>query len=135
LAGVPADDVPAVSVLADRAASLVTLYCESYRRRAAVVAVGAVVYVVVPLTDGDDAGALAALASGICQRTADALHADLRAGIGRTVAGIADLLTSRRDADRVLRALADSPTAGPVATVDSVRPRVVLQYLHELAAA
>jgi hypothetical protein len=128
------DDVPAVSVLAERAASMVTLYCESYRRRAAVVAVGPVVYVVVPDTDGGEAG-LHALATGICERTAEALHVDLRVGIGASVATISELLASRRDADRVLRALAADPAAGPVATVDTVRPRVVLQYLQELSAA
>jgi DNA-binding PucR family transcriptional regulator len=91
------------------------------------------VYVVVPNADGDES--LAHLADGICDRTADALHAELRAGIGRTVSSISDLLVSRRDAEHVLRALAADPSAGTVATVDTVRPRVVLQYLEELAEA
>jgi DNA-binding PucR family transcriptional regulator len=128
-------DVAAVSVLAERAASLVTLYCESYRRQAAAVAVGSVVYVVVPLTDPDDRARLPALASGILERAAEALHVELRAGIGRTVPALAHLLDSRREADRVLRALSATPWAGPVATVDDVRSRVVLDQLQELAAA
>jgi hypothetical protein len=128
-------DVAAVSVLAERAASLVALYCESYRRKAVAVAIGAVVYMVVPLVDADDRGRLPALARGILDRAEEALHLELRAGIGRTVPALAQLLDSRREADRVLRALAVTPTAGAVATVDDVRARVVLDQLRELAAA
>jgi hypothetical protein len=130
---VDAGEVAAISVLADRAASLVTLYCESYRRQAAAVAVGPVIYVLVPLADADDRARLPALAAGIRERAAEALHLQLRAGIGRTVPGLAWLLDSRREADRVLRALAATPWAGPVATVDGVRARVVLDQLRELA--
>jgi hypothetical protein len=130
----PADEA-AVSVLADRTASLVTLYCESYRRQAAAVAASRVVYVVVPLVDGDDRDRLPALAAGIRDRVQEALHVDLRAAIGRTVTGLAGLLDSRREADRVLRALSAASAAGAVATVDSVRARVVLDQLAELAAA
>jgi DNA-binding PucR family transcriptional regulator len=97
--------------------------------------VGSVVYVVVPLTDPDDRARLPALASGILERAAEALHVELRAGIGRTVPALAHLLDSRREADRVLRALSATPWAGPVATVDDVRSRVVLDQLQELAAA
>jgi DNA-binding PucR family transcriptional regulator len=59
----------------------------------------------------------------------------MRAGIGRTVPVLAQLLDSRREADRVLRALAATPSAGPVAAVDDVRARVVLDQLRELAVA
>ena len=127
-------DVAAESVLAERAASLVTLYCESYRRQAVAVALGPIVYVVVPLADADDRERLPALANGIRERAAEALHLELRAGIGETVAGVTGLLDSRRQADRVLRALANTPWVGPVATVDQVRSRVVLGQLQELAA-
>src|SRR5205085_7069829 len=88
----------------------------------------------VPHADASDREKLPALADGICVRIADALRADVRAGIGRTVAKIDDLLESRREADRVLRAVAGTPGAGTVATADSVRSRVVVQYLQELAA-
>jgi len=128
-------DVAAVSVLAERVASLVTLYCESYRREAAAVAIGAVVYMVVPLADADDRARLPALARGIIERADEALHLEMRAGIGRTVPTFAQLLDSRREADRVLRAMAATPSAGPVATVDHVRARVVLDQLRDLAVA
>jgi len=130
-----AADVAAISVLADRAASLVTLYCESYRRQAAAVAMGSLIYVVVPLVAGDDRARLPVLALGIVDRADEALHARLRAGIGRTVPSVAGLLASRHEADRVLRAMAVRDWPGPVATVDDVRAHVVLGQLQELAAA
>jgi hypothetical protein len=128
-------EVAAVAVLADRAASLVTLYCESYRRQAAAVAVGPVIYLVVPLADAEDRARLPALAAGIVERAAEALHVPVRAGVGQTVPSLAGLLASRREADRVLRAMAGAGWPGPVATVDDVRSRVVLHQLQELAAA
>ncbi|MBV8961245.1 MAG: helix-turn-helix domain-containing protein [Actinobacteria bacterium] len=128
-------DVAAMSVLADRAASLVTLYCESYRRQAAVVAMGSLIYVVVPAADGDDRGRLPALAQGIVDRADEALHARVRAGIGSTVPSVAGLLASRQEADRVLRAMAARAWPGAVASVDDVRAHVVLDQLQELAAA
>jgi hypothetical protein len=132
---VDAGDVAAVSVVADRAASLITLYCESYRRQAAAVAVGPVVYVVVPQVDADDRGRLPALAAGIIERAAEALHVQLRSGIGETVPAVSGLLASRREADRVLRAMEATAWSAPAATVDDVRAHVVLHQLQELAAA
>jgi hypothetical protein len=123
------------SAVADRAAGMVSLYCESYRRRAAVVAIGRIVYVLVPLIDGDDEDRLVALASGICERIREALHVEPSAGIGRRVASIDGLRESQREADRVLRALRGVAGAGPVATADAVRSRVVLQFLQEVAAS
>jgi hypothetical protein len=128
-------DAAAGSALADRVASLVALYCESYRRPAAAVGVGSLVYLLTPTDDDEDRARLPALARGVVDRAAEALQVDLRAGIGATVPGLAALVESRHEADRVLRALAASPDAGPVATVSDVGARVVLQRLQELAAA
>ena len=127
-------DTAGVAVVTDRAASLITLYCESYRRQAAVVAMGSIVYVLVLHAEREEVERLATLAAGICDRVADALHTEVRAAIGRTVDTIAELLASRSESDRVLRAMAVTPVAGSVATADSVRGRVILDYLQELAA-
>ncbi|MEY2478142.1 MAG: hypothetical protein QOG87_3457 [Actinomycetota bacterium] len=128
------DDQAAAAAVADRVASLVTLYCESYRRPATAVAVGPLVYLLTPTGDPEDRGRLPALARGVTERAAEALQVELRAAIGATVPGLPGLVESRDEADRVLRALAASPHAGPVATADEVRARVVLQRLQELAA-
>ena len=125
-------DLAAIAVDSDRAAGLVALYCEAYRVRAAVVAVGPAVYAVV--IGEPDADQLASMARGICERATETLHIELRAGVGRSVAGWPDVLASRQEADRVLRALAETPGGGPVATVDSVRARIVLHRVRELAA-
>jgi DNA-binding PucR family transcriptional regulator len=127
-------DPAASSALADRVASLVTLYCESYRRPATAVAVGPVVYLLTPTPDAEDRARLPAFAGGVIERAAEALQLDLRAAVGATVPALSALVESRQEADRVLRALAASPAVGPVATVDVVRARVVLQRLQELAA-
>jgi hypothetical protein len=128
-------DVAAIAMLAERTVSLITLYCESYRRQAAAVALGPVIYLLVPHADAGDRERLPALATAIVERAAEALNVHLRAGVGGTVETLAQLLASRDEADRVLRALATAPAAPPVATVDAVRSRVVLHRLQELAAA
>jgi DNA-binding PucR family transcriptional regulator len=127
-------DDAAASALADRVASLLTLYCESYRRPATAVAVGPLVYLLTPAGDGEDRDRLRALAAGVIERAAEALQVELRAAIGATVPGLSALAVSRAEADRVLRALSASTGAGAVASVDDVRARVVLQRLQELAA-
>jgi hypothetical protein len=127
-------DPAAASALADRVASLVTLYCESYRRPATAVAVGPLVYLLTPTVDAGERERLPALARGVIDRAGEALQVNLRAAIGATVPGLPALVESRDEADRVLRALAAAPDSGPIATVDDVRARVVLQRLQELAA-
>jgi PucR-like helix-turn-helix protein/diguanylate cyclase with GGDEF domain len=133
--GEPDAEPAAVSVIADRSASMVTLYCESYRRHAAVVAIGGVVYMLMPHADAEDSARLPAFVAGICERIRDATHCDVRAGVGATVTPISRLRESRDEADRVRRALAVTPWAGPVATAAAVRAPLVLQYLKDLAAA
>lgn len=114
---------------AERVAGLIALYCEAYRRQATAVALGSRVYVLLP---GDnEPGPLVKLAADICERTETALDVNLRAGIGRTVKGLARTAEARREADLAL--LAGGP-AGTVSHIEDVRPRAVLQELVELAA-
>jgi DNA-binding PucR family transcriptional regulator len=84
--------------------------------------------------DAGERERLPALARGVIDRAGEALQVNLRAAIGATVPGLPALVESRDEADRVLRALAAAPDSGPIATVDDVRARVVLQRLQELAA-
>lgn len=126
------EDTAAVAVAADRAAGLVALYCESYRRRAAVVAIGATVYVLLPHDDDTERDRLASFAASAADRIDEALPGDVRVAIGRTVPSLAGLLESRAEADRVLRAMATT-SAGRVGSAESVRAEYVLEYLKELA--
>jgi DNA-binding PucR family transcriptional regulator len=118
----------AVSRLADLAA----VYCESYRHWSACAATASRVYAVVSADDRDDNAAPTALATAILGRAGQALRVDVRAGIGSVVAAASDLVTSRREADEVLDVLAAGP-AGSVASIGSVRSKVILHRLTQLA--
>jgi DNA-binding PucR family transcriptional regulator len=88
------------------------------------------VYALVPLARGDGPGSLLTLAEAIVTRAAEALSVDLRAGVGSTVASLAELASCRGEADAVLDVLGAGPRA---ATVDHVRAQVVLHRLSQLA--
>lgn len=128
-------DLAAIAVQAERAVSLIALHCEAYRRQAAAVAIGRVVHVLLPEPMEPDRTRLTRFVRDLVERTSDAMRMGLRAAVGSTVAGVADLAASHREATRVLRAMREigSP-AGTVATVDDVRSRMLLLELDDLAA-
>jgi len=113
-----------------RAVDLVALSCESYRRRAVVVAIGPVVYALVPDDTTPDRDRLTALAADVTDRLSGTLRTDVRAGIGSTRAGLAEVAASRRHADQVLDVLTQ---AGDVAAIEQVRSQTVLASLRMLA--
>jgi sugar diacid utilization regulator len=121
-------------VQAQRAADLVALYCESYRRRAACVAIGGAVYVLLPEVGQDGRERLVALIETLVQRAHESLRIRLRSGVGSTVAGLAQVAGSRREADQAARALIDDPRGRTVADIDQVRSRVILRELADVAA-
>jgi hypothetical protein len=124
---------PAASLMAaGRVADLVAVYCESYRRRAACAAAGTRVYALVPADAEAGAEPFVALADAIVGRARQALRVELRAGVGSAVAGLDDVVASRREADDVLDVLAASGDR-TVAGIDDVRPQVVLHRLGQLA--
>lgn len=151
-ATVMAFDLPATeraerAVRLDRAVNLVALYCESLQRQAACVVLGGVIYALMPAAgplrrsaagescadDGARAG-LVVLAGEIVARLSLALGTAVRAAVGSTVADIADVGTSRREADMVLRVLTTRPRATNVGDIDDLRSGVVLAELSDLAA-
>ncbi|WP_405872315.1 PucR family transcriptional regulator [Streptomyces sp. NBC_00005] len=69
------------------------------------------------------------LAQDIVARAGQALRVPVRAALGEVVAGPAQAVRSREDAELVLRVLGPDL---PVATVDEVRPRVTLLRLAEV---
>lgn len=125
-----ADDAAAV-MRAQRVADLVAVYCESYRRQAACAVSGSRVYALVPALTTDGGDAAATLAEAIVARAGQALRVRLRAGVGSTVSGLAGVVESRREADRVLDVL--TAAAEQVATIDQVRARVILDRLRRIA--
>ncbi len=120
------------AVVADRAVNLITVHCEAYRRQATSVAEGRVVYVLLPNRAPTVPERLMSFVTGVVEQITDALKVQARAGIGPTVP-LARVLESRRDADRVLAALAHARHPGPVAHIDDVRSHAILLELRDLA--
>lgn len=125
-------DAATAAMWAERVADLVALYCESYRRRASCAVARGRVYALVPLARGDDPGSVLALAEAMVERAAEAMSIGLRAGVGSTVAGMAEVSASRAEADDVLDVMGPEPRA---ATIDHVRAQVVLHRLDRLVAS
>ncbi len=121
-------------LVAGRALNLITVYCEAFHRRAISVAEGHIVYALLADRAPPGPERLTAFASGIVKELAEACNAEVRAGIGPTVAGLAGALDSKRDADQALRAGADARHPRPVAHIDDVRSRAILLELCDLAA-
>lgn len=125
------DEVDA-AVVAQRLADLVAVYCESYRRRAACVVDRSRVYALVPLDASGADDAARALAGSVVERARHALRTPVRAGLGSVVTDLDAIAVCRREADEVLDATAQQADAS-VASIDSVRPQVVLRRLVALA--
>ena len=117
---------------ASRLADLAAVYCESYRHWSACAATANRVYAVVSGDEADEAAAPTALAAAILQRGGQALRLDLRAGVGSAVGSLDELVRSRREADEVLDVLG-SASPGTVASIGSVRSKVILHRLTQLA--
>lgn len=120
-------------VAMNRAASVITLYAEVYRRHATAVVVDDIIYVLLPTAADADRARLMSFANNVAQRAQTVTRAPVRVGIGTTVAELRDLHRSRDDADEVLRVLR---SAGDykAAHVDEVRGRMALLRLQDLAA-
>jgi hypothetical protein len=126
LAGEPED----AALRSERARDLIALYCESFRRKAASVAIGPVVYVLIPEVADPERARLVALAGDIIERVRGPLQTEVSAGIGATLQGLASVRASRRQADAVLQVLAGP---GVVGTIESHRPATILSSLRASA--
>jgi len=121
-----------LTALAERAAGIISLHCEAFRRQAATVAMGTSVYVLLPHADALDREALLTFVGSVAERSMEALRARLVVAVGSTVA-MADVAASRLEADRVLRALRLEGRSRSVATIAEVRSTATLLDLHDLA--
>jgi hypothetical protein len=126
-------DAAAATLSGERIEGLMALYLQAYRYDALCATLENRVYVVVASSEPPSAERVERLATGLVENVRRGPRVTLRAGIGTTVAGLERLPESRRDADSVLRALAEDPEAPTVATLDAVRSRVILAALRDLA--
>ncbi|MHB8341617.1 MAG: PucR family transcriptional regulator, partial [Mycobacteriales bacterium] len=120
------------AVRAQRTADLVALHCETYRRAAACVSIGATVYVLLPGGSAEDQR-VRTLVETLVHRVHQALRVGVRAGISAVHPGLAAAATARREADQAVRALEGDPRGRLVAAIDDVRARVVLRELADHA--
>lgn len=143
-------DVPAYAVMAvavtgvdlserlarmERVASLVALFSEGFRRSACHVREHERIYALLPLYAETDADAVVALAHRLRQRVRDALAADVRIAVSRTVTEPAEIPVARRDADQVLEVLLADEHAAGVAVYDDVAGRVLVHAVREVMGA
>lgn len=125
-------DPAAVVSQTGRLVNLISVYCEAYRRQAASVAIGPVVYLLLSLPDRGRTEART-LAADILERTREALPTRLRAGVGSTVEGVREVASSRWEADQALRILAAVDGDRDLAHIDDVRTHAVLLELRDVA--
>jgi hypothetical protein len=127
------DDVAAATAGGERIEGLMALYLQAYRYDAVCAALEGRVYVVVADAEPPAPERLLRLATGLVDNVRRGPRMTLRGAIGGTVAGLGGVLASRRDADSVLRVLAEDGHAPAVAALDAVRSRVILAELRDLA--
>lgn len=120
------------TAIADRVVSTVTIHCEAFRRRAAVVAEGHVVYVLLPEVTEPAPDRLVSFAESMVEHLRATLKVTARVGIGATTHGLGGLLGSRGEADQALRVLAVASDRS-VAHIDDVRSGATLLALRDLA--
>lgn len=124
---------PEAAVRAQRAASLVALHFEAFRRRSACVAIGATVYALLPVDGPGPPERLRELVETVVRRAAESLHLPLKAGLGRPVPGLDEVTRAKREADQAVQVLVAGPEGQVVGDIDELRPRVILAELAELA--
>jgi DNA-binding PucR family transcriptional regulator len=120
-------------VLRQRVVAVVALYAEVYRRSAATVALGDVVYLLFPTAEGLQRARLLQLATDLTEQIENAVKVPVRAGVGMTVRHLSDVHESRAEADRVLDALRRSSVGPRVADAAEVHSQIALAHLEDLA--
>ncbi|PRX44557.1 CdaR family transcriptional regulator [Prauserella shujinwangii] len=117
-------DRPAHELHRVEAIDMVSMHLASYRRGALVGASGSRIYGVLPGVAGDaDTRQLGALVADIALILRRRTGVRVQAGIGSPVTGLAEVVTSRAEADRVLDAMGSDRVA---ATIADLRAEVLL---------
>jgi DNA-binding PucR family transcriptional regulator len=128
------DEGPAGALDAERVLSVIALYCEDAHTDAMCAIVDDRFWAVIPTERRNNARErTVALARRIVERVDGAIGVQLVAGVGTTVAGVADVPRSRRAAEQALEVIAAREGADPVAHIEDVRAHAVLFELLHLA--
>jgi len=117
------------------AVGLVSVHAAARHRSAVVAVIGDRVYALLPeLTRGIAPAALLGWAQEITDAARHHLSAPLRGAVGRVVPTLASAADSRREADRVLDAMADGRVTAEVAALPEVQAEVLLGETLSLLA-
>jgi sugar diacid utilization regulator len=117
----------------ERTRDVISLYLESFHRRALCTPIGNSILGLVPSQKGQADTRLDGLCRRIIDQAASSLGVRLRAGIGSTVSPIAEVPKSREEAERVLQVLTNRATDQDLASIDEVRADSILVELREIA--
>jgi DNA-binding PucR family transcriptional regulator len=125
------DEVGALD--AERVLSVIALYCEDAHTDAMCATVDDRFWAVLPTERRNARERTVALARRIVERVDRAIGVQLLAGVGTTVADVAEVSRSRRAAEQALEVIAAREGADPVAHIEDVRAHAVLFELLHLA--
>jgi hypothetical protein len=124
------DDDVELSLKRARAIDMITVACEAFRRRVVCTWVGPTIYALFPAMTPASLERVAAMAASICGRATSTLGVDMHAGVSTIGPELASATDLRAEADRVLRALAETDRVS--ATLDEVRVQTILHSLGDL---
>lgn len=130
-----ATEEAAAALERERTLELVSLYAETFHRRAACVSIDRTIYTLLPTTKDPRRDQLVGLASRVVAQAASSLGIKLRAGIGSTVLSLRDADRSRSEADQVLRVLGRDPKSRTVAGIEDLRAHTLLLEFQDLSAS
>jgi hypothetical protein len=116
----------------ERLVDLVATYSEAFRLQAASVAVGRIVFCLLPLTKPMHLERVREIVGEIQEHASNTLDAPIHAGVSSVVNETRDIPAASREVERILRVLSDE-AHGRLASIDEVRSGVTLLTLRELA--
>ncbi len=123
-------DTP-IEIVTLRLATLVSLRCEALWSRSSTVAVGRVVYALIPGSAQVGEETLTRVAKDVVDRGRVTTGVDIRVGIGLNHP-VRNASQSRAEADRVLRVFAGRKAWGTHGGLDALRAPAMLSDLHDL---
>lgn len=119
---------------AQQVVDLIGLYGEAFRHSAACVALGNVVYVLLPDLPHGQRARVVAWAGGVVAQAREALDMDLACGIGSSIERFSEIARSRQEAEQALRVVGRIAPRQAVGDIEALSSQILLLRLEDLAA-